>query len=229
MSGYKFYTYIHIRNDIGEVFYVGKGTGRRAFALGRNPYWNSIVAKHGHTVHIVAYFANEADAFEHEKEMIAELREAGFNLANMTDGGEGASGWVPSAETKARIGEKSKGRKHSYDSRVKMSTSRKGRKVSEETKAKLRISKLGNDIGAAGRAKISAASTGRVKSVESRAKQGAAIRGNQFALGNILTPETRAKMRIARTGKKWSEAVKAKMSATAKARWANRKLSEEMI
>lgn len=220
MTGYKFYTYIHIRNDIGEVFYVGKGTGRRAFALGRNPYWNSIVAKHGHTVHIVAYFANEADAFEHEKEMIAELRAAGFNLANMTDGGEGSSGWVPSAETKARISATSKGRKHSCESRLRMSVSRKGRKVSEETKAKLRISKLGNDIGEAGRAKISAASTGRVKSVEARAKQGAAIRGNQFALGNVLTPETRDKMRAAHTGKKWSEEVKAKMAASAKARWA---------
>lgn len=59
-----FCNYIHTRNDTGAVFYVGKGKERRAHThYGRSQHWKRIVAKHGRTVHIVAYFANEADAF----------------------------------------------------------------------------------------------------------------------------------------------------------------------
>ena len=45
-----FYTYIHIRNDTGQIFYVGKGsnTNLRAYSKhGRNVYWNRVVKKSG--------------------------------------------------------------------------------------------------------------------------------------------------------------------------------------
>ena len=131
MNGFQFYTYVHTRNDTGEVFYIGKGKGSRAFAKGRNPHWNNIVNKHGYTVHIVAYWETEELAFAHEKELITEFRALGVELANMTDGGEGSTGWIPSEETRKRIGDAGRGRKHSAESCAKMSASRIGRRWSE--------------------------------------------------------------------------------------------------
>lgn len=218
-KGYKFYTYIHIRNDIGEVFYVGKGTGRRAFALGRNPYWNSVVAKHGHTVHIVAYFANEADAFEHEREMIAELREAGFNLANMTDGGEGTSNPSPevraklrnpSDETRAKISKAASN--PSNETRTKMSVASKGHRRglgrihSQETRAKLSAASKGHSPSDETRVKISARNRERVFSDETRAK-----------LRNP-SDETRAKLSASHKGHSVSDETRAKISVAIKAR-----------
>ena len=92
-----FYTYVHTRNDTGEVFYVGKGHGDRAKQTdGRNHYWHKIVKKHGHFVTIMREFGpDEAAAFAHEVYLIKVMREAGIKLVNMTDGGEGPSGRVP--------------------------------------------------------------------------------------------------------------------------------------
>lgn len=97
------YTYLHRRNDTGAVFYVGKGLGRRALQkCGRNDRWNKIVAKHGFSVEILAPWPSEAEAFAHEIFLIATFREMGVDLANYSDGGEGASGHKHSDETKAK-------------------------------------------------------------------------------------------------------------------------------
>lgn len=97
VHGFKYYTYVHTRNDTGEVFYVGKGHGERAFSKDRsNMHWNNTTAKHGRTVHIIAYWEDEAFAFAHEKELIAEFRASGVALVNMTDGGDGTSGYKQS-------------------------------------------------------------------------------------------------------------------------------------
>lgn len=68
------------------------------------------------------------------------------------------------------------------------------------------------------REKIGAAS--KAQSPESRAKQSLAIRGNDYALGNVLSDETREKMSEVSRLRRWSSEVKAKMSESAKARWA---------
>lgn len=223
MSGYRFYTYYHIRNDIGEVFYVGKGTGRRAFAAGRNPYWNNIVAKHGHTVHIVAYFEFEEDAFAHEKELIAELRAAGFNLANMTDGGEGAEGRVvsdetrvklqnPSPETRAKMStaqlgnKKFFGKKHSVESRAKISAYNYKRLQSDDLRAKLCNPSVET------RAKLSAARKGCVASDETRAKISSAGKGNKRFMGKTHSQETRDK--LSKVLSNPSIEIRAKLSAS---------------
>lgn len=103
----KFYTYIHTTSDLaGEpsrVFYVGKGQKNRAWGVAhRNKYWTSIVGKHGLNVTICAYWDSEEDAHEHEKFLILCFRDMGVRLANMTDGGEGMSGYVKTQETRAK-------------------------------------------------------------------------------------------------------------------------------
>jgi len=49
------YIYLHRRNDTGEVFYVGKGTGKRATEThSRNSHWHNVVNKAGFTAEIIA-------------------------------------------------------------------------------------------------------------------------------------------------------------------------------
>lgn len=98
-----FYTYIHRKKDCNDIFYVGKGKHRRGGARkdakeNRSIYWSRTAEKHGFVSEIVANWANEEDAFEHEKFLIVVLREMGCNLVNLTDGGDGLRGFSHSDE-----------------------------------------------------------------------------------------------------------------------------------
>jgi len=82
------YVYGHYKADTGELFYIGKGTGNRAWVLtGRNSYWNNVVNKHGVEIKILYDGLTDEDAYEKEKEVIAEVGLE--NLTNITEGGEG--------------------------------------------------------------------------------------------------------------------------------------------
>lgn len=201
MSGYKFYTYFHTRNDSGEVFYVGKGTGERAFSKDRsNAHWQNIVSKYGHSVHIIAYWATEQEAFTHERELIIELRASGVKLVNQTDGGDGASGYTQSKE---------------HTDAIRRANT--GKQRSDATRQRIRESKIGSVVTPEHRAKISAAMKGRSPSPEHRAKLSAAAMGRtDTRKGAILTAETKAKMSASSTGKRHSEATRAAMSAARK-------------
>lgn len=98
-----FYVYLHCKATTGEVFYVGKGTGRRAWqATNRNRQWSNIVRRHGLTIEIVISGLQEWAAHEIERDLIAlhGRRDLGHGpLVNFTDGGDGVSGWVPKPET----------------------------------------------------------------------------------------------------------------------------------
>jgi len=157
----KYYTYIHKKPD-GSIFYVGKGIGNRAYSKRRNNYWKRIVAKYGYEIEIVAYWENEKEAFEHEKLLIAKYKKLGCELANLTDGGEGASGYKHTESHKIKMtgnnygasswGMTFKGKKHSEESKAKMSynrmgnTNKLGTKISEEAKEKIRQARLGKPV-----------------------------------------------------------------------------------
>lgn len=87
----EFYVYIHIRGDDGLPFYVGKGSGRRAYnTKNRTEWWKRVAGKHGRIVLIVRDNLTEAEAFTLEVHLIKELREKyPETLINLTDGGEG--------------------------------------------------------------------------------------------------------------------------------------------
>lgn len=90
-----FYVYTHARPD-GSVFYVGKGRGRRArdFSPSRRTlHHRNIVEKYGLDAILVIVIPceTEQEAFDLERETIAECRAKGVKLINLTDGGEGAS------------------------------------------------------------------------------------------------------------------------------------------
>lgn len=97
----KFYTYLHCKPN-GDPFYVGKGNGKRShdFTCGRNQHHKNIVAKYGkENVGVFVFDCDsEAQALADEVQQIAQLREEGYELCNMTDGGEGASGFKHQAK-----------------------------------------------------------------------------------------------------------------------------------
>lgn len=107
-----FYTYAHYTSE-GRLFYIGKGQGRRAYFFHkRNNYWNNVVAKYGKPeVKIIAEWSTEAEAHKHEIELIKQYRDAGEQLCNLSNGGDGCSGLQHSEEFKAKISALHKGNK----------------------------------------------------------------------------------------------------------------------
>lgn len=164
------YTYAHTRNDTGKIFYIGKGIRYRANAVtSRNQYWKNIANKHGYKIEILAYWKTAEEALDHETLLISCFKDMGYELANLTDGGEGNSGYVHTEEAKRKMSESRKnmpdkirqkisiankgernpffGKKHSEETRKKMSEAWKNResnwknkKHSEESKAKMTAS-----------------------------------------------------------------------------------------
>lgn len=106
-----FYIYMHIRLDTNTPFYIGKGSGVRAYEKrSRNKYWNSIQKLHGYKVKILLHGLTEEFAFKKEKELIEFFRNFKMCEANLTNGGEGTSGYVYTEEQLKRKSERMKGK-----------------------------------------------------------------------------------------------------------------------
>lgn len=120
----RFYVYLHLKPS-GEIFYVGKGTGKRAWSRNlRNRHWRHIVDCHGFVVKIHADGLTESQAFELEKQLIKSHKETS-KLANVTDGGGGVSGshvnlGVPKTEAhKEKLRKINTGKKQSQETIAK--------------------------------------------------------------------------------------------------------------
>ena len=106
-----FYAYVNARPttvDASGIFYVGKGSFRRMHSVSKssgNRHHGNIVAKHGKENILIGGFecSSEDIAFELEKGLIKCLRRMCVSLTNMTDGGEGSSGYSPTKETKEKL------------------------------------------------------------------------------------------------------------------------------
>ena len=194
MANCEFYTYVHRREDTGEVFYVGKGKRDRAYVKQyRNNLWHRIVDKYGLVVEIVRYFESEADAFSHERELIAHYRQNSALLANFTDGGDGASGAKRSEETRRRMSEAGKARPVVVPS--------------EETRRKMSLSHMGKKQSPEAIAKTAAFHRGRKRSPETLARMSAALKGK-----NTGPRPASQLVGIDRTGILHSEETKRKIS-----------------
>lgn len=95
-----YYVYIWYIIDTNEVFYVGKGKGKRyKDTSNRNKFFRDMYASHNCDVRKIYENLTELEAFQKEQETIKWYKEnTNFRLTNQTDGGEGSSGWVPSKE-----------------------------------------------------------------------------------------------------------------------------------
>jgi len=208
-----YYVYEHWRLDRDECFYVGKGHGSRAYSVkGRNRHHLAICAKLNRIgsameVRIVSCGLNEEDAFSLEKERIKFWRNVGVDLTNMTNGGEGISGFQHSDSTRKRLSEINKG----------ITSSFKGKKHKEETKKVL--SKIAKERGAPKLTKeqqerASAWHRGRKRSAETCAKISAKAKGRISPMKGKESPLK---------GIVLSDKTRQKMSAQKKEWWANKK------
>jgi len=149
----RFYVYIHIKTN-GEIFYVGKGSGKRAFVKsGRNDFWNSIVDKHGYDVFILENNLYESEAFELESKYIERIgrRDLGKGtLVNMSDGGESGRCSKLTDSHKLNISKSLIGKRydtykgmtgltHSVETKRKMSVNQMGKVPCDETRRKMSV------------------------------------------------------------------------------------------
>jgi group I intron endonuclease len=145
-----FYTYAHYKPSTNEIFYIGKGKGgRHADKSNRNKHWHNIVNKHGFVSKVLAWWESEAEALEHEKLLIASLKDIGVLLCNATEGGDGVSGYKHTQET---INHLSKARKGIHF--------RKTYEITEETRSKMREAQTGRKHPEEVKKKISEANAG---------------------------------------------------------------------
>jgi hypothetical protein len=230
----RFYVYTWIRwNDqtftAGTPYYVGKGQGTRAFDK-RNHH---VPVPPDCKYVLIEERPDEASAFAREKELIAQYGRISIGtgcLRNLTDGGDGPSGWKHSEATLAKLSDAKKGKpgnsrgtKWSQASRDKLSASKTGKKLGphrEETKAKIRASNVGRKhapMPEAAKAKIKAARSGIPPSPQAIAAAAAAHRATPSPLIGRTRPkfstEWTDNLSAAHRGKKQSPETIAKRAA----------------
>src|ERR1700694_2385300 len=133
-----FYVYEHWRPDKDVCFWVGKGHKDRAFTFVRNRYYNFVVKKLHELgleveVRTIEIGLTDAAALKLEIAQIAHWRSLGVKLANLTDGGEGASGLVRTEENKRKLSVAHTGKTLSEDHKRKVGLKSLGRTHTEET------------------------------------------------------------------------------------------------
>jgi len=190
-----YYTYAYLRED-KTPYYIGKGKEDRIYkTTGRNIK----PPKDKSRIIFLKKNLTEEEAFKHEIYMIDVFGRIDLGtgiLHNKTNGGDGVSGWVPSEETKIKMGEAQKGRTHSEETKIKMSEAKKGNIILEETKIKM-----------------SEAKKGKTHSQETKIKMSESHKGeNHHFYGKTLSEEHRRKMSEANKGKTLSEEHRRKMS-----------------
>ncbi len=192
-----YYTYAYLRED-RTPYYIGRGSGRRAFKNHRHipvpPKDRVLFLKTGLTF---------SESVYHERYMIAVLgrKDLGTGiLRNLTDGGEGTQNLSPSARQK--IAEANLGRRLSEETKAKIAKA--AQNMSEETKAK--IAEASRNRSPETRAKLSAAGKARRLTPEHRAKIAEAARN--------ASPEVKLRKVASKRGKPLSEETKAKISET---------------
>lgn len=187
------YTLTDPRN--GMPFYVGKGHGKRCeFHLDEAKYYTKRKSKKLNKIRKLMALGmkpvitkveedvSDAQAIDFECLLIAEMRDIGIPLTNMTDGGDGAKGYRHTEEYKQMMRDKFAGRVITEEHRLKMC-------------------KPKSEAGRASMAKARQAMTYR-PSEETKQKTAQALLGRPSPMkGKTHSDEARAKMREAGKGK----------------------------
>ena len=106
-------TYAHYKPD-NTLFYIGIGNTKRPYDFQkRNAYWKNIVVKYGKPkVQILADWNTVEEAKQHEIVLIDCFKSMGYQLANLTNGGDGCNGYKHTEEHKQKMSDRFKGNKN---------------------------------------------------------------------------------------------------------------------
>lgn len=132
-------------NSVSGNIYIGKAADLferiyqhiHATKIGSSTHFHNAIRKYGITAFEffeIAKFAQEQDAFDYERHLIHQFRTNGQKLYNITNGGEGNSGWHHRKETIEFLSKINKGNKHGLgyrhtdDAKSLMSKQRLGNK-----------------------------------------------------------------------------------------------------
>ena len=169
-------------NGNGYLYKKSDGTYKqRAFAGAINLY-----GLDGFDHDVIQNNLTEREAKQLEKELIALYKTNCCKYKNptygynMTDGGEGVSGYIYSKEARQKISQAQIGRTVSDDIRAKISEALTGRRLSDETKTKIGDANRGKSMPEEQKQKLLEINTGRIKSEEERNKISVALKGKQF-------------------------------------------------
>jgi hypothetical protein len=186
-----YYTYAYLRKD-KTPYYIGKGKGNRIYDKRKT----TKPPKDKSKIIFLKQNLTEEEAFNHEIYMIDVFGRIDLGtgiLHNRTNGGEGASGCIPSDETRKRMSEAGKVKIFSEEHKRKISEANKRRIVSEETRKKM---------------------SERIRSEETRKRMSEA--------GKVKIFSEEHKRKISEANKNPSEETKRKMSEAKKGRrWWN--------
>ncbi len=243
-------------NKINGKVYIGKtikslrkrkrdhiGHAKRGYTY----YFHNALKKHGEKNFkwiILAKADSEKQLNQLEKFYIAHYREIG-EIYNLTDGGDGSSGFNHSEKTKKKMSKSQKGNKnslgykHTEEHKRKLSETLKsnkhgiGHRHTEETRSKMSESHKGQIPWSAGKhlsdetkRKISKALKGKNITLETRLKMSLAQSGSNNAMyGKKVSTETRLKMSEAHKGRTpWNKGKKGKAHTEEQ----NKKISESL-
>lgn len=196
-----FYAYVHAKPD-ASIFYVGKGSGDRAFDIGkesyrRSAYHTNVVEKYGRGNILVGIMecSSESVAFDLERGLIKCLRRSGARLVNHTDGGEGVAGYKWSKEAIERMAASKRGRKQSESEIAKRSEALRRTYANPEVRAKLKLRPKRKHTEAT-RLKMSIAVSASWARPDVREKHSLAVKGS------VHSEESKRKIAMSRLGKR---------------------------
>ena len=237
-----YYVYSYLRED-NSPYYIGKGTKGRAYASANH---RIKAPKNKERIYIIKDNLTEEEAYDLEKLYILIFGRVDLEtgiLRNLSDGGEGPTGYKTKPEQRRKIALSRMGEKHplygispSKETREKQRQALQGRFVgeknpmynqthTEENRKKISDRHKGVPKTEEHKRKIAEANKGKVNSEETRRKISEANKGNKIWLGKTHTEETKRKISEKNKGRPapnkgvpHSEETKMKLSIAAKNR-----------
>lgn len=221
-----YYVYAYLRED-DTPYYIGKGKENRAYVKHPRKNGSNILPKDENRIKILYENLSEDEAISIEKQLISEYgrKDLGTGtLINMTNGGDGLSGWIRPQSAIDSHRDKLKGKSRPKDVVEKIASSNRGKKRSEETKQKLREIHTGRKQSEETKRKRAEKLKGLKRSEETKLKGSLAKLGDKNPMYGKVSPkkdkpvsdDTKQKLRDANIGKKDSEETRRRKSEARK-------------